>query len=690
VIFNRLQIQNFGLFCGTHDFDLKPREKAGRLRPIVLFGGKNGAGKTTILEAVRLCVFGKSAVGDRIGEREYLEHLVSRIHRPRGGDVAMLTQAHIELEFTHTHFGDERTYTARRAWGKKGNGFEEELTLGHDGETDRDESEIEDSLAQDFLKELIPFGVSELFFFDGEKIQELASDDDRGSALGESVKAMLNLDVVERLQADLRIHLNRRKREAQAGDIKVGLEAQEENLREIDRQRESLLQALANLETRHVQKSNEVEHEEESFRQEGGAYATEFSALKEKASGLEVELEGVESRMRELSAGLLPFALVPELCKSLGEQLEAEATARQLSAGSEVLRESAFGLRDKLGEEFGLGTDDTGRLVDLLVESILARAPKDVEPRHVDLSDRDAGQIMDWLARELAIDTEGFRELSVSAERATRQLQKVRRQINKAPDEDIAAGRVQKIKELTHMQGELSRERALLQNELKSLDQKKSEVQRSYQKTLSLLTDSEDAAGRTDLTEKVQRVLDRFLRELSKDKVEQLEEAVAISFASLHRKGDMIRSMKVDPTTFRVTLLGRGNRPIAKAELSAGEKQIYAIAVLWALAGISGRPLPVVIDTPLGRLDSDHRKHLVESYFPHASHQVIILSTDTEVDGRYFKELSKHVSHAYHLEYHPTTMETIASEGYFWKSHKDESEDGLEQGHSLLRGVGAA
>jgi len=53
---------------------------------------------------------------------------------------------------------------------------------------------------------------------------------------------------------------------------------------------------------------------------------------------------------------------------------------------------------------------------------------------------------------------------------------------------------------------------------------------------------------------------------------------------------------------------------------------------LWGLARASARPLPAVIDTPMARLDAAHRQHLVERYFPNASHQVIVLSTDTEVD----------------------------------------------------------
>ena len=106
------------------------------------------------------------------------------------------------------------------------------------------------------------------------------------------------------------------------------------------------------------------------------------------------------------------------------------------------------------------------------------------------------------------------------------------------------------------------------------------------------------------------------------------------------------------------------NNSIRKT-LSAGERTIYAVAMLWALAKTSGRVLPVIIDTPLGRLDSEHRFHLVERYFPFASHQVIILSTDTEVDEDYFRTLTAWTSHTFHLIFDQSEEATRVEDGYF-------------------------
>jgi DNA sulfur modification protein DndD len=112
-------------------------------------------------------------------------------------------------------------------------------------------------------------------------------------------------------------------------------------------------------------------------------------------------------------------------------------------------------------------------------------------------------------------------------------------------------------------------------------------------------------------------------------------------------------------------LLNDFGNEIPKESLSAGERQIYAIAMLDALAKTSGRKLPIIIDTPLGRLDSKHRKKLVESYFPSASHQVIILSTDTEIGKTYLASLDEHISHKIMLDYNGSDGSSNVESGYF-------------------------
>lgn len=118
--------------------------------------------------------------------------------------------------------------------------------------------------------------------------------------------------------------------------------------------------------------------------------------------------------------------------------------------------------------------------------------------------------------------------------------------------------------------------------------------------------------------------------------------------------------VEIDTESFTLALFDRAGQPVPKHRLSAGEKQLLAIALLWGLARASGRQLPVAIDTPLGRLDSSHRNNLVEKYFPQASHQVLVLSTDTEIREAEVEQLrgSNAISREYLLHYDPKRHQT--------------------------------
>ena len=187
------------------------------------------------------------------------------------------------------------------------------------------------------------------------------------------------------------------------------------------------------------------------------------------------------------------------------------------------------------------------------------------------------------------------------------------------------------------------------------------------------------ASDRAALAVRTAQALAVYEARLLEHKLGQLEEEFVRRFNLLVRKGDLISGVRIDRVTFAATLIDRAGREVPKAALSAGEKQIYAIAMLWALARTSGRPLPMIIDTPLARLDSEHRDNLIRRYFPNASHQVILLSTDTEVDDRLMSALGRNVSHAYRLDYDPELGRTVATEGYFGTKEDRRAPRALQQ-----------
>ena len=133
----------------------------------------------------------------------------------------------------------------------------------------------------------------------------------------------------------------------------------------------------------------------------------------------------------------------------------------------------------------------------------------------------------------------------------------------------------------------------------------------------------------------------------------------------LDEKDSLVSEIKIDPTTLDVTILDLDGNELLKSQLSAGEQQMFAVAIVWALALTSGYKAPVIIDTPMARLDSSHRANFVTKYLPAASSQVMVLSTDEEVYGRYLDLVRDNVVDYYTLLYREEEQCTSIVHGYF-------------------------
>jgi DNA sulfur modification protein DndD len=165
---------------------------------------------------------------------------------------------------------------------------------------------------------------------------------------------------------------------------------------------------------------------------------------------------------------------------------------------------------------------------------------------------------------------------------------------------------------------------------------------------------------------KMRDTLGKFRVRVMRKHAERLERLILESFSHLLRKSNLVTGLTIDPATYRIELTGGDGKPLPFERLSAGERQLLATSILWGLAKASGRPLPTIIDTPLGRLDSSHRQHLLERYFPVASHQVILLSTDEEIDEASLHRLKRYVGRSYELQFDDKSRSTKITNGYFW------------------------
>lgn len=165
-------------------------------------------------------------------------------------------------------------------------------------------------------------------------------------------------------------------------------------------------------------------------------------------------------------------------------------------------------------------------------------------------------------------------------------------------------------------------------------------------------------------------ILESYTTELQKRKTELLGMTITSCYKKLANKKKLIDRIEMDAQSLDLHYYNASQVEVIKSALSAGEKQLMVIAILWALAICSKKKLPVIIDTPLSRLDSVHRSALVTSYFPKASDQTIILSTDSEIDRGYYDMMKAWIGDEFTLYYDDTTRSTTVLKGYFNNDHQ--------------------
>lgn len=656
MILRTIEIENFGLYSGRQVLDLVPRKRPGVESPVILFGGRNGAGKTTLLEAVRLALYGRRALGHRVSKSEYEAHLLSRLHMGPSGQVAH--SASVGLEFDYAEGGNVHKYRVVRRWSAKGAGASETLILEKGGKP------VEGVPREEwhhFLQELIPPGVSQLFFFDGEKIAEIANDEvDDG--LAEAVRGLLGIELIGHLRTDLGLYMARRgKREDAATATRLEEIVREEGA--LGERIADVQELVAELHARRSGQARVAANARQRFTAEGGDAANRRATLEASKAELREQLARRETELRELAGGLLPFAMAPKLAARATEALARSRGGTGAEAAA--LRERLLAWR---------GTGQPPRTAQWksahwrdLDAFLAADAVSPVDQSDGPLDDLESGERRNLLAllREVRETTTAKAALLASElDRLSGRLREVEGDLVRASGQ--AAGVILDELTLAEQQvGAIEAELRARSEELKSLEYRRANLKRERERLLKAQADAEASEDRAALAGRIGIALQQYEERLLQTKLSRLQREFVTRFNHLARKDAFVADVRIDSATFATTLIDRDGHEISKGALSAGEKQVYAVSMLWALARTSGRALPMIIDTPLARLDSEHRSALVERYFPEASHQVIVLSTDTEIDDSLFGKLMPAVSHMYRLDYDPNSRATTAVAGYF-------------------------
>ena len=655
--FDYLCLDNFGAYSGRQEAHLTPEEG----RPVILFGGMNGGGKTTLLDAMQLALYGSKAKlsnRGRMGYRDYLRDCINRNADPGEG-------AGVLLRFRRTVEGRVSHFELQRTWRLGVKGIEEHLRVLRDGERDDLFTDNWDEVIESYL----PVGISNLFFFDGEQIKDLAEGDNSAAILGTAISSLLGLDLVDRLDGDLRVFERRKKTEGLDPEAARLLEIAQAEVEHLDREQERLAMESGALVNEAGRLGKDLKEREANFRSEGGDLFLRRKELEIEQASLKKQLGDAQSRLRELAAGPLPLLMVDHLLAEVETQANKETEIRHNQLLVEAMEERDDFILEMLKSEKLAAADAIKKVSKELALDRSYRIGLASEPLLLDADPHFPAQVAHLRATVLPDAVQASRELLAVIRELDEKIARVDGELGRVPEEDRIASFQKELDDSRRLHAEKMAELDALQIRRDVMTRQRSEAEarldRFGDRDIDAKVAEDDRQRMLKHSKRVRDTLGKFRTEVIRRHVSNMEALMLEAFRTLLRKSDLVHGLTIDPETFQITLTGRGNQPLPFDRLSAGERQLLATALLWGLARASGRPVPTIIDTPLGRLDSSHRRHLVERYFPFASHQVILLSTDEEIVGGYHKALAPFVARHYRLAHDEALGQTHIESGYF-------------------------
>lgn len=655
--FTKIELHNFGIYKGTHVMSLSP--KNGQ-RNITLVGGLNGRGKTTFHDAILLALYGRNALKYiQEKERSYERLLLNRINKHASDDCAYVSIS--------MRLDDGTDICIIRKWTRRRNKAFQEFRVEKNGAVDGLLGENWDF----YIDEILPFGIARFFFFNNEKITQLA-DDVSFEQIKVSIKSAIGISAIEKAIEHLD-SIVQKKEKAQKE-----FESSEENLgyRETSRQIEEVDERLArarvranDLELQLDELTATADAREKEFWAAGGNLSKNREAIKAEKQRLTDDTERTQNDIVRLASDAAsPLYMCQELVSKVYSTNQALQKSQIERRSDEFRQDSYHRIVDRLCR-FDIPGELYNELIAILSEELLKPFSKANELPNIIFT----GTSMLMLEQLLADIFQEFpfkvRSLLNKVEQQENKLMSLDSHLDAVDDKTVAMRLFDALKDVENEKSTVAAEHKQQLAHIQALTNERASLFAKRSKFIKAITAKENT---NDDNARIIRyaamsidVLGELKIRLQRQKIEKLSDTVTSCFKNLVQKESLVNRIHIDPETLDVTIVDIDGKTIQKDQLSAGEQQMFAVSIVWALALTSGYKAPVVIDTPMARLDSQNRSNFVQKYLPAASEQVIVLSTDEEIYGQYLDLVKANMIDCYTLLYHEEGQYTEIVKGYF-------------------------
>ncbi|TMM29683.1 DNA sulfur modification protein DndD [Polaribacter aestuariivivens] len=678
---SNIEINNFRQYYNEVNINLSTNSDQN----IIVIGGRNGYGKTNLLLSIVWCLYGEkiSQIDDNFKkeiqkEKNYSSFMQQSINwtaKKENKDTfsVSILVSEIELpELKKLNSNSESVIITRTFNVTSMN--EKLLILDSDSKMEIFDDEADKiNFINDYI---IPIDAAKFVFFDAEKISEIAnlSIKEEGSFINDALGKILGLDTYDTLIEDIEFYINSLKKEGATKNLQEQIVDKEKaiELSNID---------IEKLEEENAEKLKEIDDLKKTIRQynnlisqhskQGNSTFDRESVLSEIEKLKTKELE-LSERFNELSE-IIPIAILTGKLEEVNEHLEIqeknELSQNSSKENSEKIENfiellfnkppepdnSTMSFKDKnfyYEKAKNLGSElfsDNGDYQELEFEHDLNNSEKNLIKDAINLVNEQSKDLFETTIEE-------FNEVQIKLSELNKTLSKV--------DADLEDELILEYssKKETADYNITENNRKIGENN-QQITKLKSDIVRLNQQLLTLVKKVDvNAQNKLKIKEsqKYIDVLNSFLEEQKSKHKNSLEKTILNELKILmHKLGSeensrkFIEDVKVTILAsgqgMKITLLDQHDNEIRKESLSSGEKQIYISCLIKAILNESIQSLPIFIDTPLGRLDEEHRDNITKKYYPALSEQVVLFSTNSEITPKRYKDISENISKSYLL-----------------------------------------
>lgn len=654
MIIDSMKMCNIGVYKGSHGIQLSPESGD---RKITLIGGVNGAGKTSLLNALQIGIFGINSTINR-DTKSYHKLIRQKISHGQN-------KACIDIKFRQIAGGQETTYNVKR-----------KFDIISESKICEKVCVFEDKKKNDFLSNnwdmqanrFFPYRLRNLFIFDGEKISSYSSNSEMQNFIENSFRILFGLDNIEQLSKDLDYYSVQKQKSLVGKETVSEVEELEECVDTVKKEITRLRQEKASIRSHKIDETSLLLKEVESrYEEAGGEFLDRKTDILNRVQREKEETVDLEKRLIAVAAKETPLILIESLLHRTYELSDMEERKRYGISKEAIIKERDIHLINLL-RETKIPKDQIEELRRRLATEYEYPEPdKFVSVTKVDVVTL---KVLEHLTKH------GLPRAKQEASRLVEDMRTQRAKLRLAIDEKDCLPEEGVIGKLLDERNKLKLRLETYNKEYKSCDDKilgltktrdamLVELKELLRENLDLIHHKQDIDRIMVHVQKVKDTLELLRKKLIIESGNEATKEMMLTLKALCHNTLAIESITVDEANFELNVHSPDRKRIDIETLSAGQRQLFCLAVMWAFKNLSGWLLPVIIDTPFSRLDSVHRENVLGKYLTNVSHQVVILSTDKEVDRGSWEFLKKFLARAYTLKFDNKTQSTSIVPGYF-------------------------